>query len=103
MRNSRTGLNQKVLWFNVSVEDTQGVKLYQGINQLPQNDLQKERQKEKWYLRYIFTFIRSFLNEDDCDELVCTSSPWHDPLGHILLSPGCNQTGLRWVQASPEP
>ena len=43
---STTGLNQNVLWFNVSVDNTSGVKYYQGFNQLPQNDLQTERDGE---------------------------------------------------------
>jgi len=49
--NCRTGLDQKVLWLNISVEDTPRVEIDHGLNQLPQNDLQKEterKMKDSW-------------------------------------------------------
>ena len=45
--NCRNGLDQKVLWLNISVEDTPRVKIDNGLNQLPQNDLQKEKETER--------------------------------------------------------
>ena len=72
--NCRTGLHQKVLWLNISVEDTPRVEIDHGLNQLPQNDLQKEKETERK-----MTFTNSSLEVDGCDELVCTHSPWPDP------------------------